>query len=386
MSLRVLIKKVQNKMLRSVKQFKQSIRKWKYQKEVNDLLISIEQKKQPLIIFFDIVDWNIPLFQRPQHMAKCLANKGYTYLFFTTNTYDDIKVFEQKEKNLYIINGVFKKKILEGLKQPDKYIQLYSTDMRTTVREVVEYKERGYKLIYEYIDEIAPELYGSDIPKSAREKHEYLIKDEETFIICTARKLYEEVLAKRGQHRLKLITNGVEYEHFRGRPTIGYFGAFANWFDYKLLEEVACTCKEYDFLLIGWEYDDSLSRSNLKHLENVKIIGPIEYRVLPQYAKLFDVAIIPFKINEITESTSPIKLFEYMALGKPIVTTDMPECRLYETVLIAKGAESFIDQLGKALALREDKEYLMKLNICALENTWKAKAEDLVDLIQHERE
>ncbi len=111
-----------------------------------------------------------------------------------------------------------------------------------------------------------------------------------------------------------------------GCPIIGYFGAFARWFDYETVRRVAVSRPEYSWLLIGWDYAAS-SASDFEEVENIHVIGPISYELPPAYAKHFSVSTIPFLINDITLSTSPIKLFEYMALGHPIVTTSLPECR-----------------------------------------------------------
>jgi glycosyltransferase involved in cell wall biosynthesis len=90
---------------------------------------------------------------------------------------------------------------------------------------------------------------------------------------------------------------------------------------------------------------------------------------------------IPFLINEITESTSPIKLFEYMALGKPIVTTNIAECQKYKSVLIAVDHQDYIRKIDQALALRTNEEYCAILNREAKENLWEIKAEQIINLI-----
>ena len=65
--------------------------------------------------------------------------------------------------------------------------------------------------------------------------------------------------------------------------------------------------------------------------------------------------IIPFKINNITEATSPVKIFEYMALNKPIVITDLKECRNYKSVFLSKSYDEFLDNLDLALKKKNDK-------------------------------
>lgn len=370
-----------------------------YRKEISKLINKINKEQKDTILFLNVVDWNIPLFQRPQHIARCLGEKEYNYLFFTGNVYDKVKTYEQKNEGLYIVNAVYLEYIKDRLEVSKKYIHLYSTDMNTTNKKVDEYINQGYKILYEYIDEISPELYGSDIPKSAWEKHKRMLEDLNIYVVCTARKLYNEAFSIRANHRLELVTNGVEYEHFhnniedcpikeivdKGKPIIGYFGAFANWFDYDMIASLAEARPEYEILLIGWKYDESMGKSGLEKFNNINVIGPIQYDKLPSYARWFDVATIPFKLNDITDSTSPIKLFEYMALNKPIVTTDMPECRLYKSVKIARDEKEFISKIDEVLLLREDQEYLSIVNREALENTWEAKAKNIISLLQEDK-
>ena len=95
-----------------------------------------------------------------------------------------------------------------------------------------------------------------------------------------------------------------------------------------------------------------------------------------------DILTIPFVINSITQATSPLKLFEYMALHKPIVTTAMNECKKYRSVLIAEDHEDFLHQLETATALKEDKRYLALLDQEAKENDWSAKAGAIIDLLK----
>jgi hypothetical protein len=99
---------------------------------------------------------------------------------------------------------------------------------------------------------------------------------------------------------------------------------------------------------------------------------------LPDYLRYFSVATIPFLVNNITLATSPIKLFEYMAAGKPIVTTDMPECRKYPGVFVAQNVKGFVDHLEHALTLVNDPGYLQQLYQTAQANTWDARVDQIV--------
>ena len=104
--------------------------------------------------------------------------------------------------------------------------------------------------------------------------------------------------------------------------------------------------------------------------------------MLKNYARCADILTIPFLINDITRATSPVKIFEYMALQKPIVTTDMNECRKYRSVLIGHDHEEFLAQLDHALALRQDTAYRALLAHEAEANDWSHKAAAIIEMLR----
>ena len=120
----------------------------------------------------------------------------------------------------------------------------------------------------------------------------------------------------------------------------------------------------------------------MQNCQNVHFLGPKNYKVLKYYAKEADILIIPFLINDITMSTSPVKIFEYMALNKPIVTTNMNECQKYKSVLIGKTHKEFITKLEEAYNLKDDKKYINLLDKEAKNNDWSIKAQHIIDLIK----
>ena len=117
-------------------------------------------------------------------------------------------------------------------------------------------------------------------------------------------------------------------------------------------------------------------------MKNVHYLGVIDYNELPLYAKYFNISIIPFVLNNITESTNPVKLFEYMALNTPIVTTDLRECRKYKSVLIGREYTSFIEKLDYALKIDKNDKYYIHLKEEALENTWEKRANIFCELVK----
>lgn len=366
-------------------------------KDRRDLAAILDRHQgQPVIVYPPVINWHIPLFQRPQQLAHSLARQGFLYFYCTDNClYDDVQGFERLDENLYLNNRLSLLKSLPGR----RIVHLYSTDYQIVPAEVRREIEHGSLIVYEYVDELDDRIAGFRIPDYAHAKHRLILEDERCIVVATADRLYREVLACRSRN-CALVTNGVDYAHFTvprdhkavptllrgivaaGRPIIGYMGALASWFDYELVARIARERPDCTVVLIGFDYDGTLASHCLDELTNLIFTGPVPYQQLPGYACWFDVATIPFLLNEVTAATSPVKLFEYMALGRPIVTTALPECRKYRSVLVAGDHDEFLEKLDLALDLREDVAYLSLLRQEALANTWDAKAEQITELIR----
>ena len=363
-----------------------------------------KEKFKAVVVFDSRVGWNIPLFQRSQHMANELTDDGYLYFYRTSEQFDPhVKTVEKLKDRLYLVNMAnfaLQNAMFDLLKEykGHKFLSLYSTDVYLDEQYIKEkYIDNGFKIIYEYIDELSYEISGH-LPDFVYDRHKNIIEDKSNIAVGSADKLIEEIEEIRGKENVAMITNGVQYDHWqyrsdevpeklkdivsKGNPIIGYFGALAKWFDYELLKKVAKERPNYEIVLIGFLYDNSFKDSKIDELENVHYLGIVDYKELNQYSQYFTISTIPFLLNDITESTSPVKLFEYMAMGHPIVTTDMRECRKYKSVLIGKSHEDFIEKLDFALTLDKKDEYYNYLKEEALANTWREKAAILDRLIE----
>lgn len=167
----------------------------------------------------------------------------------------------------------------------------------------------------------------------------------------------------------------------KGKPIIGYYGALAPWLDYSLLNAVMRQCPDYEFVFIGIDYMGGVKKLDVS-LPHCSWLGPRQYQLLPAYASRFNAALIPFESGEIARSTSPLKLFEYFALGLPvIVTADMEECTAFEEVFCARDAHEFKVCLENALKLSEEVSFTQKLLARAEENTWDARAGDITAFV-----
>ena len=356
--------------------------------------------------------WNIPLFQRPQHIALCLPQKNCTYFYYTSPQFDpDVEDIKQLNPNLYLVNR-WNQVIVSMLEQHlaeakcHKYIHTYST-LGTTKEELEHYAKMGFHTFYEYVDDLSPELSGTkEIPKYLLDKYNYVTGTDTVPVAATADLLVQQIRQLRGDKNLVQSSNGVDPAHFRnikenfvfsdvfqkvldrGNKIVGYYGAMAKWLDYDLLKIVAAKLPNVDFVLIGKKYDESYDASGIDAVPNIHFIGPVAYQELPQYANKFDVCTIPFVVNSITNATSPLKLFEYMAAGKPVLTTAMQESSKYEAVNIAHGAEEFAAKLLDLLEYTPETqpEYFALLDATVEANAWEAKTDLILDMLaEYER-
>jgi glycosyltransferase involved in cell wall biosynthesis len=346
-------------------------------------ILSKHSDTRGFVIYPPSVDWRLPLFQRPHQLALSFAEKGFVFFFCTGNTrYDDVSGFVEVAPRVYVTD---KFKTLRLVPEPILLISLASN-----IRYLDMYHPKF--TIYDYIDEL--EIFCGYGPEMV-EEHRELIRRAD-LVTVTAEKLLNDVTATRSE-AVVLSPNAVDYQHFAAarhvggaadiaglldpeRPVIGYYGALADWFDYELVR-YSTLRTGFQYLLIGLDYDGTVKKAGLDTCPDIHFIGPRDYQALPSYASVFDVATIPFCVNRITEATSPLKLYEYMAAGKPIVTTDMRECRRYRSVLIGRSREEFVEQLYRALELRSDARYLAVLEKEAKENTWSARVDQMLQCL-----
>ncbi len=351
----------------------------RYRRELAELLASHAERKG-LIVFAPSVNWDTDLFQRPHQMAIALAEMGYLTLYCVfIDSPDAVETFCEIRPNLVLCR--MPPQVLHGL---DEAVTVsYAHNYRWVKRAQAKH------IIYELIDTF--EIWPDFPPPLLRANHRQLLA-RATVVAGTATDLM--ALLKPSRPDALLCPNGVDYAHFaptrsqsdapipddlreivaRGKPIIGYYGALAEWFDYDLWAQVARALPAYEFVLVGPEYNVKIAETAAHGVENIHWLGPKPYADLPAYLRCFTVATIPFVVNDAINAVSPIKLFEYMAGGKPIVTSDLVECRRYPVVLTAATPDAWVARLREAVALSDDSAYREQLDTTARENTWQARA------------
>lgn len=353
----------------------------RYSQELGQVLAR-HSSPPALVLFTPSVEWGLTLFQRPQQLAVALADLGCLVFYSEPSvmqTYPD--GFHKVRERLFVCNTPID--IFNAVPGLWVYTLVYNARYLDKLPDK--------RVIYDHIDELS--VFPYSLSRLQRD-HARLINRADR-VVATATRLYEDVSSHRPD--ALLCPNGVDYTFFKdhtaaavqppediaglvasGRPLIGYYGALAHWFDYDLLCSAARLRPEYWFLLIGPDHDHTVQSSGISSLENILWLGPRPYQEIPAYLKFFSVATIPFLLNEITHATSPLKLFEYFAGGKPVVTTAMRECLKYPPVQIAGDAASFVEQLDEALVLKDDPVYLAQLEQLALANTWQERAASIL--------
>lgn len=312
-----------------------------------------------------------------------MAKQGAIVLYFQPPPYGFKASFDIIEDRLILCH--FPVELLFDLDEPYVYLLTWNRSFAKSFRSP--------RILYDFVDDLS--VFAANAVR-LRLAHHQLLK-EATLVITSARQLYEQVISVRSD--AILCPNGVDYELISsiinqitqppqdllpilklGKPVIGYYGALARWFDYSLYREIVVSRPDLSFVLIGPDYDSTLPPDILK-LPNVCWLGPKPYREIPAYLNYFDVAIIPFIVNEVTNAVSPLKLFEYMAARKPVVITPIRESSQYSPVLLAATAAEFASQINKALELRNNSGYLSELTRIALENTWQARAKQILSAL-----
>jgi glycosyltransferase involved in cell wall biosynthesis len=184
-----------------------------------------------------------------------------------------------------------------------------------------------------------------------------------------------------------LVRHGVDFAHFRRaldpatpvpaeirdlpRPVIGFFGLIADWVDVDLMAHVARHFSEGSLVVLGKATTDV---SGLSGLPNVHLLGRKPYADLPAYCKGFDVALMPFRINELTLNANPLKVREYLAAGLPVVSTAIPEVEVLGQCRIAGDHDQFVRAVSEALA---DPGPRMERSEAIRSESWEARLNEI---------
>lgn len=285
--------------------------------------------------------------------------------------------------NGYFINRFIKNKFVNNT------VFIAFTPLPFELLNVIQSKANIYYCIDAYSD--------TEYLKNSKGIKKEIIKLEEKILrnadisIFTSNYLYEKKskLSKQSY----VLENAVDDLHFQSKvvplenlknlskPVIGYCGGLSPIANLTLLENIAREIEGASLVIIG---GGKLPELLLKQ-KNIYHFGLEPYYKIPSYINTFNICLIPYSLNERTKSAFPIKLYEYLAQGKPVVTTSNPSLTNSKTVdqnllYYADTPDEFVLQVKKAL--KEDSEELRKRRIeSAKKNTWKSRTDTLLKII-----
>ncbi|MEZ8823852.1 glycosyltransferase [Vibrio amylolyticus] len=231
----------------------------------------------------------------------------------------------------------------------------------------------GESAVVYYCGDDFSSLAGVD--HSVVAEHEKKLIDKADLIFAAS----EEMRSRFPACKTQLLPHGVDDRLFstkaqraedlpnRGRPIAGFYGSLSNWLDYDMIGKVVADNPEWDFVFIG---PQELNQSKLPNSDNVFYLGPKPHNQLPQYSQHWDVSLLPFKLNKQIIACSPLKLMEYLAAGKPIVSTDFPALEGYKRFVNVVS-----DSQSMSRALKEARQQQTLPKGIVNQHSWDSRSE-----------
>lgn len=354
------------------------------------------------IVVFPNIPWDYR-WQRPQQIFSRLGKKNYNVFYISPITSD-------KEYIVEVSKGVYEVHIkadestdvLRDLEISESMSVDFFNSIDRLIGEYINNKSaltfvlhpiwwnvvdkfKDAKIVYDMMD-----LYSG-----FKEAKEELVKAEEDLVkksklvITTADNLYD--YAKKLNENVEMVRNGCDFEKFNDikkngcldvlddRPIIGYFGAINDWFDVDALEYAVRENKDKYFVMIG-----SINTGKVRKLykyKNIYFLGEMKHDELGGYLAYFDVCTIPFVLNDLIKSTNPVKFYEYIASGKPVVSSKLLELERYaEISCLYDSNEGFSKCIYHGLHSDEQEAINKRIEV-AKENSWEERVESLESAI-----
>jgi glycosyltransferase involved in cell wall biosynthesis len=165
---------------------------------------------------------------------------------------------------------------------------------------------------------------------------------------------------------------------------IGFFGLIERWIDLDLVDFLAEQRPNWAFVMIGRV---ALADDQVPHRPNIHYLGKRSYQELPAYGKRFDATIIPYRLMQQTLHANPIKMREYLAMGKPVVAVSTPEIDKYaDVVAIAHSREEFLEKLDMVLSQQSSDEDIRRRMKRVASESWDARLTDVLELVNRHRQ
>jgi glycosyltransferase involved in cell wall biosynthesis len=286
-----------------------------------------------------------------------------------------------------------------------KYTQQQFSDFRIESPVLWIYNPEQFELIgkfdeclsiYHCIDEFTAGTSG--LKKQIIKQLENLLVARADIVLANSLPTYQNKLAiNRNTYRL---SSGVDFDIFDSpqisndvlsifsnipHPRIGFVGNLNERIDFHLIQVLVTQRPTWSFVFVGDTYPLSPDHPSIKHLNsmtNCYLLGKKNYSQIPAFIQQFDVCVMPFVRDERAYYRSPLKLYEYFASGKPVVSTPMPEAEEFSKfIYLAESPERFLAELDKAI-LEKDDSLVQQRKQVARQNSWDTKVDLILKIIQ----
>ena len=383
-----------------------TVREWLRSGSRNRPVVEPATSRNDAVVCLPVIEWHFR-FQRPQHLMRQFARSSHLVLYAANrfhreaeartrpietnilevmlpgdtaaNVYHDVLDEGDRDRMVAAMERLAADRGITGavvvIQHP------YWTPLAEAMRE-----RSGWPIVYDCMDDhsgfwdVGPEVLGLE---------RRLIAAAD-LVVASSRRLHQGIRAR--SRSSALIRNACEYEHFCGldvrpsapsrRPTIGYYGAIAEWFDGGLVARLAELRPEWRFELIGSTLGGNVRA--LETLPNVRLRGECSYAELPGRIADWDAFMIPFRRLPLTEATNPVKVYEMLATGRPVVAVGLPELvpiARKGLIRLASTAEQFAAALQEML-LDEAPELGEARRAFARRNTWSVRHRALAIAIE----
>ena len=330
-----------------------------------------------VFVFPPTIGWDVTLVQRPHHLARALSRKGFPVVFELAEGADRGPSLSEVEPNLFLRRQGSGS--LPRLPHPIVWAFAYNVPQEGALA--------GSRLVYDVIDHL--DVFQQP-RRILRRNHERALARADA-VFAVSRPLLDEVRTVRpdavylpngvdvalfqGRDLAAAVPDPIVHSRAAGRPVAGYIGALARWLDGDLLRALAVARPDWEFVLVGEALDDSLSDLQERPPSNLAFLGRRPYAAMPAVLRSFDVGLIPFRLGPEGLHASPVKLYEYLAAGLPVLSTPIPECEEMPEVSTALDAQGFSSLLDRSRELRRSASFCESAVARARENDWSRRAE-----------
>jgi glycosyltransferase involved in cell wall biosynthesis len=249
-------------------------------------------------------------------------------------------------------------------------------------------------VIYDCIDELEVHVPRPELAAIYRAWEERLIARIDAAVV-TAVGLGVALRRRRPTLPVTVIRNGVDADRFRSlaastprpsdvprrdRSVVGFVGALYEWIDWDLIRDTARQTPEFDFVFVG-PRDRRAARAAARGLANVRLLGPRAYEHVPAYLAACDICWVPFKQDAVGQAANPVKIYEYLALGKPVVTTPVADTGSFGGLVQVACTPAEMAERLRAAAHAAPEAAAARIDF-ARENSWDVRAREYLTFVQ----